>query len=435
MICNHKHDVKRHRSIFLRLLFVLLATMGLVHLVIGGAFGLLFRTGSMSYIESNIQHYAESLTQEIGTPPDTVKARKLAHDYRIYIRYESDDFRWVSHEKMPRRLHRKGHGPSSMWRKPIIVHNEDGSQYTLVWRFGPFMGMDRQIFVGLLLIVTMIFLGAHGYIRHILRPIQWLRKGVDEISQGNLDVKIPKDRHDELGRLTEAFNDMVQRIKQMIVSRDQLLLDVSHELRSPLTRIKVALEFIKESEKKTAILSDIAEIETMITEILETERLDTEHGRLNRTDADLIALVNAVVREFQDKPPGIKMSDHPVTLLISIDINRIRMLLKNVFENASKFSREDSKQIEVSIEVTDKQAALQIRDYGIGIPEDQLPYLFEPFFRVDRSRSKITGGYGLGLHLCKKIMEVHGGEISIRNSKSGDGVTVELIFRLSQENC
>ena len=81
------------------------------------------------------------------------------------------------------------------------------------------------------------------------------------------------------------------------------------------------------------------------------------------------------------------------------------------------------------MDVKEDTVVLQVRDDGIGIPEDQIPSLFEPFFRVDRSRSKATGGYGLGLHLCKKIMEAHGGEIHIRNNEKGKGVSVELEFR------
>jgi len=426
MIPHDTPYMKRHRSIFLRLLFVLLATMGLIHLVIGGAFGLLSGMDSGQHIEDNIRYYAEMIVREIGVPPDTLRAHQLADTYDLYIQYEGAHFRWASHEEMPRVS--KGFGPSAKWRKPVIITKHDGSQYTIMWRFGPFTGMHRQILFGILLLVTLIFMGTHGYLRRILRPIQWLRNGVEEIRNGHFNVEIPIIRNDELGRLSEAFNNMVQQIKQMIYSRDQLLLDVSHELRSPLTRIRVALEFIQDSEKKKAILSDITEIETMITEILETERLKTEHGRMNQVKTDLAALVHEIAEEFGNRAPGIYLIDIPPSMFISIDVDRIRMVLKNVLENSIKFSRHNSQPIEVSMAVETNRLMLQIRDDGIGIPEDQLPYIFEPFFRVDRSRSKKTGGYGLGLHLCQKIMEAHEGKICVENNKDIKGVTVSLIF-------
>ncbi|MBN2104513.1 HAMP domain-containing histidine kinase [bacterium] len=426
MICGNPNRAKKTRSIFLRLLFVLLATMGLIHLVIGAAFGLLSVIGSGPAIEDNIKHYANMIIDEIGVPPDTVRARELAETYQIYIQYEGENFKWVSHEDVPKIF--RGFGPSAKWRKPVVISNKDGSQYTLKWRFGPFRGIQRQMLLIVLLIVTVIFIGAHGYLRRILQPIQWLKKGVDEIKNGHFNVEIPKIRNDELGRLTEAFNSMVQQIKQMIRSRDQLLLDVSHEMRSPLTRIKVALEFIQDGEKKTAILSDITEIETMMTEILETERLQTEHGKMNNTPTDLASLVRETARQFKTLPPGIRLVDIPQSLLISIDAERIHMVLKNIFENSVKFSQHDSQPVEVSMTVEEEKVILRIRDDGIGVPEDQVSYVFEPFFRVDRSRSKKSGGYGLGLHLCQKIMEAHNGEIRIENNKKKRGVTLVLIF-------
>jgi signal transduction histidine kinase len=424
---NQTGQVKKHRSIFLRLLFVLLATMGLVHLLIGGAFGLLFNSGSMKYIESNIHYYAESIIEEIGTPPDTVVARQLADTYQIYIAYESDNFQWASHSEMPKKS--ICFGPSSRWRKPTTISNKDGSQYTLMWRIGPMMGMHRQILFVILLLVTLVFIGLHGYIRRILKPVQWLRKGVDEISIGHFDIKIPRYKNDEFGRLTEAFNEMVQRIKEMILSRDQLLLNVSHELRSPLTRIRVALEFIQDSDKKTAILSDIDDIERMITEILETERLNTEHGQLHRTDTDLVLLVNEVTQKFQKKPPGVQIFSQPKSCIIPLDSERIRMMLKNILENAIKFSRLDSLPVQISLDNKKDKVILLIKDNGLGIPEDQIPYIFEPFFRVDQSRAKTISGYGLGLYFCKKVMDAHVGKISIENNENGQGVTVVLEFK------
>ena len=311
MKCREDCKGRRHRSIFIRLLFVLLATMGLIHLVVGGAFGLLSGTGSLKYIHANIRHYSEILARDLGSPPDTVLAGQIADTYQIYIQYEKDSTVWASHASSPRAHRGKGlFGPGSMWRRPIVVDNADGSRYTLIWRFGPFTGTFGPVLIGMVLIITLIFFGTHGYLRRILRPIQLLKRGVEEIRGGNLDVEIPLVRYDELGRLTEAFNDMVHRIREMITARDQLLLDVSHELRSPLTRVRVALEMMEDDEKKEAILADIRDLESMIAEILETERLDTEHGKIHPVETDLPGLIRETAGNFKQKP-GIECTDLP----------------------------------------------------------------------------------------------------------------------------
>ena len=416
---------RSHHSIFIRLLFVLLATMGLIHLVIGGAFGLLSGSGSLKHIHANIRHYSEMLARDMGSPPDTVLAAEIAETCQMYIEYENGDDTWSCPESRPVIHKGKGlFGPSSMWRRPIVIENGDGSRYTITWRFGPFTGMYRPVLIGMVLIISLIFFGTHGYLRRILKPIQLLRKGVTEIKNGNLDVEIPLVRPDELGRLTEAFNDMVHRIKEMLASRDQLLLDVSHELRSPLTRIRVALEMMDDDEKKGTILADIQDIEMMIAEILETERLNTEHGKIQTAETDLAALIRETAVNIKHGP-GIEYKDMPESLIVRLDQERFRMVLKNVLDNAAKFSAADSRPVQIRVLEKEEQVTVEIEDDGAGIPEEQIPFVFEPFFRADRSRSRKTGGYGLGLHLCRKIMEAHGGQIEIRNNR-GRGVTVTL---------
>jgi len=429
---HHDHSSvgckKGHRSIFLRLFFTLIAAMFLIQLIVGGAFSILFGRRTSGPVQDNIRQYATLTARELGSPPDTLLASQIAQERSMEIRYESGDLAWTTHPNDETRFpfKHKGFGHLAAWRQFTEVDNGDGSRYLIRWRISPFREMHGQFLVGLLILVTLIFTGIHFYMRKILRPIKSLRKGVDEISAGNLNVKIPVEHEDELGCLTEAFNDMARRIKQMLESRDQLLLDVSHELRSPLTRMKVALEMMPDSDKKESILADIIELETMITEILESERLNNGHTKLVLEDTDLMALIRSVAKDFKDRPPGMVMDKIPDKVNLRIDPRRIRMVLSNVLENAIKYARPDSKPVRISIDA-DKKVTVQIRDDGIGIPESDLPRLFEPFYRVDRSRSKKTGGYGLGLSLCKKIMQAHDGDIHIKNNPER-GITVTLIF-------
>ena len=250
-----------------------------------------------------------------------------------------------------------------------------------------------------------------------------------QISKGNLkyQVQVQNWRRDELGKLAELFNAMTTRIREMIRSKEQLLSDVSHELRSPLTRIKVALEFVPEGQTKESIAEDLADVEKMITEILETERLNSDHGKLYLKQTNASEIIKQIALDFQNKSPGIKLASVPEEFFLAIDTARFKTVLKNVLENAIKYSMPESNPVEISIVDEEKSVVIRIKDYGQGIHREELPYIFEPFYRIDKSRSKETGGYGLGMSLCKKIMEAHGGSIEI-NSELNKGTTVFLRF-------
>ncbi|MCP5051116.1 MAG: HAMP domain-containing histidine kinase [bacterium] len=274
---------------------------------------------------------------------------------------------------------------------------------------------------------TFAFIGAFLFILHVLAPIKQLRKAVNQISDGNLDIEVSVDREDELGELANAFNGMTKRIREMIKNRDQLLIDVSHELRSPITRIKLALEFIDDNPKKDGIRGDLNEIETMITEILETERMKNGHDKPNLNHHNIIDLIKETTRNYKERSPGIQLSQDSQNIPIKIDAGRIKIVLQNVLQNALKYSREDSQPVLISVEQAEQFVKVHIKDDGMGVPAEEIPHLFEPFYRVDRSRSKKTGGYGLGLSMCKRIMETHNGNIEAINN-TNRGITITLTF-------
>ena len=310
----------------------------------------------------------------------------------------------------------------------VAVH-QDAGRFLFVFDFTKSAHYKDLLTIFLIVLLTLIFASAYLLIRRILKPIKWLTEGVEQVRHGDLhhQVRVEKWRRDELGKLTESFNAMTSRLREMIRSKEQLLLDVSHELRSPLTRIKVALEFVPDGPTKESIGEDVSDVETMIAEILETERLDSEHGKLCLKRTDISEIIGEVARDFQNKPPGVKLTFEPENVFLKIDPDRIKTVLKNVLENAVKYSRPESKPVEIAVDAEEKSVVIRIRDYGSGIPKEELPYLFEPFYRTDKSRSKDTGGYGLGMSLCKKIMEAHGGRIEI-HSEVHVGTTVVLRF-------
>jgi signal transduction histidine kinase len=194
-----------------------------------------------------------------------------------------------------------------------------------------------------------------------------------------------------------------------------LLVDVSHELRSPLTRMKVALELLPPGEQRTGMAADVAEMERMLAELLELERLRDGRG-VDPVRQDLMPIVREAAESIQNRPPGIQVVSMSQEIPVAIDAEKIRMVLRNLLENAVKYSLPDSRAVEVSAAHNGERVVIRVTDDGPGIPERDIANLFEPFFRVDRSRSKKTGGYGLGLSISKRIVEAHGGTIAVENN-------------------
>jgi signal transduction histidine kinase len=269
-------------------------------------------------------------------------------------------------------------------------------------------------------VVCLILAFSYAAVRWLFQPLGWLTSGMQRMGRGDLDTTIPIRRYDELGAVAETFNEMSAKIRDQVRAKQQLLLDVSHELRSPLTRMKVAAEFITEQKVRTQINADLHEMEAMIAEILESERLASEKGGLTLEDIDLHKLVIDLAATYGDRPPGLMVhADESVSA--HVDPERTKTLLRNVIDNALKYSSDQTRPVEVRIAALRDEVAITVEDFGEGIPDHDLALVFEPFYRVDKSRGRKTGGYGLGLNLCRKIMDAHGGTIDVQ-SRVGEGL-------------
>jgi signal transduction histidine kinase len=190
--------------------------------------------------------------------------------------------------------------------------------------------------------------------------------------------------------------------------------------------MKVALALVPEGEKRDRMEADVAEMETIIGGLLELERLRDARG-LDLGRHDVLALVREAARPFADQAPGIELDLPEGRIELDVDAARIRMLLRNLLDNASKYSLPDSRPIAVTVREAADAVEMRVSDNGPGIAAADLDRVFEPFFRADRSRSKKTGGFGLGLGICKRIMEAHGGEIRAEG-RPDRGTTIVLTF-------
>jgi signal transduction histidine kinase len=349
--------------------------------------------------------------------PDLQEARQLSARYKVQIRYEGPDGSWTTDEGMPAIGDVVRAGPTSYWRRPMwgqaayLADAPNGGRYFFAWEFGQraHAAHDRLLAV-LLVSMVAVFATAHMVMTRALRPLRALQDGVTRLSAGDLDVTLPNRTRDEFGTLTDAFNRMTARVKEMVQARDRLLVDVSHELRSPLTRLKVALALLPDSSKKTQAEADVSEMEALTTGLLELERLRDGHA-LRLGPVDLAALLRDAAAPFLGAHPGVLVSASVPATALEADEAGLRTVLRNLLENAVKYALPDSRPIRVAASAAHDAVTVVVEDDGPGIPAGDLERVFEPFFRVDRSRSRKTGGYGLGLSICKRVVEAHGGVI------------------------
>jgi len=427
------------RSVFTKLLVVIILAGICVNLVVGGFF-IHLRNQFVGPFHKNVVQYLNYLIADMGNPPNLDRAREIARQSFLEIRYESPDLRWATSDELPTDLK----GLFNAWHQnPDIRYGRYRGRHVIevdkaAGRF--IFGVSRNLPVdsarhGLLVIIlallTVILVAAFFAIRYILRPVKWLNTGVQEVSRGNLKHRVPLKKSDELRDLAAAFNDMTDRIRDMLHTKEQLLLDVSHELRTPLTRMKVALEFLEDSQAKQSIQADMQEMEKMVTEILETARMQHKYENLKKQPTNLVGLLKEVLPEFENQPPGIELVEFPTEVMAAVDSEKIKTVFENVINNAIKYSQPDSGPIRIFYKSHKSYAVIRIVDQGIGIPQEELSHIFEPFYRVDKSRAKDTGGYGLGLSLCKTIMEAHDGKIEVQ-SRPEEGTTVSLFFPLGR---
>jgi signal transduction histidine kinase len=264
-----------------------------------------------------------------------------------------------------------------------------------------------------LALITSVVIVAHVFVLRLLRPLRELAHGVTRLTGGDLDVVIKSGTRDEFATLTSGFNQMVTRVREMIGARDQLLQDVSHELRSPITRMKVALELLPDSDVRTRMALDVREMEAMVAELLELERL--RDGRaIHKETFDLVLLVRNLVASFSGRTPEVQLRAAADRLDVHADARTIGVVIRNLLDNAVTHSLADSGPVVVAITGEGDTVTVAVSDDGPGIPESEAANVFEPFYRIDRSRSRRTGGYGLGLSICKRVIDAHAGRIEVR---------------------
>ncbi len=275
--------------------------------------------------------------------------------------------------------------------------------------------------------------------RWTARPLAELSAAARAVGAGKLEARARLSRSGELGELGRRFDEMAERIEGLVMTQEELLANVSHEVRTPLARIRVALDIASEGDALAArgsleeIAIDLGELEKMIEDILTATRMELQSGARRGTEVPLRrrqlapgSIVQQASERFRSRYPGRGLNVHVAEPLpeILVDATLFRRVIDNLLDNAYKYSPGESP---ITLDVVSDGGAVvfEVADRGMGISEQDLPRVFEPFFRVERSRSRGTGGVGLGLTLAKRIVEAHGGSIRL-DSGSGNGTRARV---------
>ena len=267
---------------------------------------------------------------------------------------------------------------------------------------------------------------------HLTSPVRALQKAVERFGGGDFTARVGSNRRDELGQLANTFDRMAGRIETLLTAERRLLLDISHELRSPLARLGVAVELARSGENLEAALNRIQKesdrLNALVGQLLQVTRAEGDPRSLRRDPVRLDELVQQLVDDsaIEASARGCQLQyDRSEPVTVEGDPELLRRAMENVIRNAIRYSPPDTT-VEITLARRNGMAVVDVRDHGPGVPEEALPRLFDAFYRVEKSRDSSCGGIGLGLSIARRAIELHKGGIRARNAQPGLEVEMEL---------
>jgi signal transduction histidine kinase len=397
--------------------------------------------------------HSEYILNDIGSPPDIGRAQAIVDKIPVDIAIVGPDLNWSSSpdfwplDEVPfgkfglLETGEAGRAEVEDWVKQaknvefarykdhaLVKLEKDG--YNIVFASPRVNESPNPDYTTLIIsLVGIVVLGfCYLAVRWVIKPISWMQVGAARIGGGDLDYRIPTPRKDELGDLSREFNKMADDVQGMLEAKRQLMLAISHELRSPLTRSKVAAEFIEDAAVRRNILDDVDEMERLIADLLESEALNTRHAILRREPLQLDELLEQLIEsDFAHEQQRVQLRVAGTVPVAELDATRMRLLFRNLIDNALRYNPPGAAPVAVAVSGQGDGLQVTVADHGPGIAAEHIEHVTEPFYRADPARSRATGGFGLGLYLCRRIVEAHGGELRIMSTgPQGTEVVVQL---------
>lgn len=434
----------------------------LIFLTLGG----LFVWGSLSalrafynsddirgLISGHLSLHVSYVLNDIGSPPRIDRALAITRRVPVDIRIDGPTVDWASDPSFPQ-LSELEFGPSPTFSDDpgAWVDELEGVEFAArgdhnflkmttgdydIVVVSPRIADVREGPPFIALIVGMglslLFLG-YAAVQWLFKPIRSIRAGAAQIGRGNFEHRIRNIRSDQLGDLAADINQLADAVERMLDAKRALLLGISHELRTPLSRLRLAIEFLDDDDDRESILSEVREMDKIIVELIEAERLNARHVQIDRSDVRAGDLIEKIIDNYFDRESGrIEVTDLTENRVVQIDEARVTLLLKNLLSNAIRHAPAASGPIEVTASLEANQLVFHVRDHGPGFPADQAERIGEPFFRGDPSRTRDTGGTGLGLYLATLVAKAHDGSLGLRDTQ-GDGACFEARLSLPERS-
>jgi HAMP domain-containing protein len=364
--------LKRSLGTRLVLLFVLLALATTAIFLAGMQRAL--SGGWSGVVRPLVADYVDRLAAEMGSPPDLARAQGLVQRLPLSVRIEGPAVQFDSHPQ--RRAWHRGpeHGEDDDGRWLLQRQTADGHRITFGLGDRSWVNRPRTIGWFTLAVLLLLTAAAYGYVRHLFRPLDDIRSGAHRFGQGQFDTPIPVRRGDELGDLAEQVNTMAHDIRAMLEAQRGLLLAVSHELRSPLTRARLNAELVAPGDERDALLRDLGTMRDLINDLLESERLAAGHAALQRERCDLNALVRALVAE-QFPAATLRLELAPQLPTAELDPVRLRLALRNLIDNALRHGAATETLPCVRTALAGDRLELSVRDFGPGVDDAHLMHL------------------------------------------------------------
>ena len=377
--------------------------------------------------------HVESIIEDIGTPPNLSNAMRLASELSWTINIRNPIMEWSSDAQNRLDVDSSQYQESltsdaemrTINGEDIIRVNRDGYDFYM-YRSAQEEGLFNYfvLYTALALAALILFLN-YFMVNKMLNPVRLLKQGAERIRQGDLSYRVKSNLQDELGELTESINHMADSLQSMLEAKRQLLMAISHELRTPITKAKLRMEFMPESDEKDQLKEDINEIDLLISDLLEAERLNNDHSALVSERVLLANFIRSIAESFKSNNGEIEIEIPVNDLEFEIDKLRIRLLITNLLNNAVRHGKGNL--INVRVSFSGDRGIIEVKDNGEGISDEHITQITEPFYRADSARQRNTGGFGLGLYLCRLIAQAHGGEMIIVSQEGqGTQITVNL---------
>lgn len=314
----------------------------------------------------------------------------------------------------------------------VIPHRSSDGRYYLILilpasRYGSWF-LSPQALYGLGVVTLLCYLLA----LNLTSPLRKLQKTLERFGQGDLSARTGSTRRDELGQLSRTFDRMAERIQTLLAAERRLLLDISHEIRSPLARLGVVVELARSSDDMEGSLNRIQKeadrLNELVGQLLQVTRVEGDHEKLLRDPVRLDELLETIVDdcsiEAHARSCELRLSETPRTT-VSGDPELLRRALENIIRNAIRYSP-PGEPVDIELDERVGRARVSVRDRGPGVPPESLGRIFDPFYRVDPDRSRTGGGVGLGLSIARRAVELHDGTLRALNANPGLQVEIEL---------